>query len=118
MQCDWCYYELANISRNFPGYDIFNAYGNALGYTMCSINCCVAQIYKLGLQVEPRLEYLYDHYGINCPVRAAPDPNKLTLNGGSLSYAQYRQNFVCPPIYEEQDVDEDDYEFDDGDPYR
>ena len=85
---------------------------------MCSINCCVAQIYKLGLQTEPRLEYLYDHYGVSGPVRPAPDPNKLTFNGGSLSYTQYRQNFVCPPICEEYQDEEEDYEFEDGDPYR
>jgi hypothetical protein len=117
MQCDWCYYELNNVYPRFPGYDLFNDYGDALGYTMCSINCCVAQIYKLGIRTDIRLEYIYENYGVTGPVKPAPNPNKLIFNGGNLTYTQYRQNFVCPPLYNDDYNQEEDYEFYDDDPY-
>lgn len=120
MSCSWCGYSLNLVYPHFTGYQVFNGYGGNLGFTMCSLNCCVAQIYRLDVQVEPRLEYLYDYYGIAGRIEPARDKSKLTVNGGTLSYSQFRQNFICPPTSESEYYEEEayeDYEFED-DPYR
>lgn len=119
MSCDWCNYDLKLVYPNFEGYAVLNGYGEPIGNYCCSINCCVSQIQKLGHQVDIRLEQLYYYYNISGNVKPARDRKLLSKFGGNLSYSQFRSGFICPPpIYEEKYEEYDDYEFDDGDPYR
>ncbi len=117
MSCNWCSYELSLVYPCFKGYTIFNSYGDNLGYNLCSMNCCLSQIYKIGVQTNQYVDQLYKFYNLKGFIPEAKPKNKLSKFGGTLSYTQYREEFICPPPDYEEEFVENDYEFED-DPYK
>ncbi len=100
-RCSWCKYYLNLVHPYFDGYACFDEYGYVLrGVACCSINCCLALINsddkKSNYVIEKRIEYIYKKHDIRGFANSAKNPNRLIVNGGDLSYDEYRNEFLCP----------------------
>jgi hypothetical protein len=99
-KCDWCKYSLNSVYPNFEGYTCFDEYGYSLRQYFCSINCSIAYVNfdneKSDFVIDKRVDWIYKIYEIRNFVSEAKKPNKLIVNGGYLSYDEYREGFCCP----------------------
>ncbi len=93
MKCQWCEYNLDEDS-----YCIFDSNNKAMNYIFCSLNCGVAYIYYQDIDVDKRINLIYDNYKINSFIFAAKNKSFLINFGGKLNYEEYRDNFVCPNV--------------------
>ena len=100
--CSWCGYNTYLVYPKFNGYVIFNIHGYPEYQSrFCSINCCIANINSLDEPLyvnEKRMNYLTEKYSIKGYVSEARPVKRLKINGGILSYEEYRENFFCPKI--------------------
>ncbi len=99
--CSWCKYYLNLVYPYFDGYACYDEYGYILrGVVCCSINCCLALVdsdnKKSNYVIEKRIDYIYKKYDIRGFVNSSKNPNRLIVNGGDLSYDEYRNEFQCP----------------------
>jgi hypothetical protein len=116
--CNWCGYNLSLVYPNFSGYNIFNTYGYPEYHLrFCSINCCIANINSFDEDIsinEKRMKHLSEKYIIKGYVSEARPPKRLQINGGNLTYEEYRENFFCPKIENQKrfspKIREDEYE--------
>ena len=98
MKCQWCEYNIYSDSDELDIYYIFDSNNKPTNFIFCSLNCGVAYIYKQNIDVDKRINLLYDNYKINSFIFEAKDKRILLNFGGKLSYEDYRVNFVCPNI--------------------
>jgi len=98
MFCEWCGYDLYEVSAFFDGYSILKSDGTFCSGKYCSINCCIAQIENSGVDIELRKQKLYEFYKLHIDVSPATSPMNLIKKGGKQNYYEYRYNFVCPGI--------------------
>jgi len=100
--CSWCGYNTYLVYPKFNGYVIFNNHGYPeYQLRFCSINCCIANINSLDEPLyvnEKRMNYLIEKYNIKGYVSEARPIKRLKINGGILTYEEYRENFFCPKI--------------------
>lgn len=106
-RCDWCNYELSKVHPENPGFDgytCFDEYGYSLRYYFCSINCAIAYVNfdnsKSDAVIDKRIDWIYKIYDIRDFVCEAKKINRLTINGGNLTYDEYRNGFCCPKVKE------------------
>lgn len=90
--CSWCTFEL----RNLKGYVIYNSSGMSLNYTFCSLNCAVAQIQAMDVDVYNRIDHLLNIYKIRGYISPALPSSRLMKFGGKMTYEEYRRHFTCP----------------------
>ncbi len=100
-KCSWCNYNISEVHSNFSGYITFNTEGRTEYYVrFCSINCCIAHINSFEEdtinQIEKKIDYLYRNYNLRGYIAEAKNPKRLKINGGNLSYDEYREGFICP----------------------
>jgi hypothetical protein len=99
-RCSWCKYYTILVHKDFNGYAAFDEYGYDIGAPFCSINCAIAFInsdtQKALHIIEKRIDWIYRKYNINKVVIEAKNPSRLLINGGNLSYDEYREDFHCP----------------------
>ena len=117
MNCSWCSYV---IGDDEPIYNTFDIYNRNSGMRFCSINCCSAYIttdkYESITNINKKLDFLYEYYGINTIIADAKNPKRLKKFGGDLTYEQYRCNFVFPKVPEYKnsfDIKNEYYDFED-----
>lgn len=96
MFCEWCGYNYQLDDDHSEGYRIYLLDGHYLTGKFCSMNCCTAQIININKDVSLRLRQLREHYNLYDDVTPARDPKELIKNGGTLSYDQFRKDFVYP----------------------
>ena len=97
MFCEWCGYNYHQYDDDHSeGYRIYLHNGYYLTGKFCSMNCCASQIININKDVSIRLRQLREHYNLYEDIIPARDPKELIKNGGTLSYDQFRKDFIYP----------------------
>ena len=96
MFCEWCGYNYQLDDDHSEGYRIYLLNGHYLTGKFCSMNCCASHIININKDVSIRLKQLRAYYNLYDDIVPAGNPKELIKNGGTLSYDQYRKDFIYP----------------------